>query len=153
MRAFRLVKAKYKDEVLSGLGASFRLGARWNEPGQRAVYSAENRALAILESLAHVPRFKGLPPYVLCEIEIADAHLEQPSDAPDPVDAASALAYGSRWFREARSVALAVPSVVISQERNLVLNVAHADFTSAVRLIAAVDYAIDERISSLLGVS
>jgi len=35
---------------------------------------------------------------------------------------------GERWLREARTVALSVPSVVIPRERNFIVNPAHADF-------------------------
>lgn len=151
MRVFRLVKAKYKEEVLSGMGASFHEGARWNEPGQRAVYCSENRALAVVETLAHVPRLVGLPPHVMCEIEVDDATVETLTEGPSPTDAAAAVAYGSRWFRESRSVALAVPSIIVPEERNVVLNAGHAQFMAAVRIVTTVDYPIDARLSSLMG--
>jgi RES domain-containing protein len=148
-----LVKEKYKDQALTGMGASFLDGARWNEPGQRAVYSAENRALAVVESLAHVPRLTGLPPHLMCEVDVEDAVIEIPTDAPSPTDAAAAVAYGSTWFQEQRSVALAVPSIIVPEEKNVVLNAGHPDFTAKVKLVAAVAYPIDARLSSLLGKS
>lgn len=151
MRVFRLVKAKYRDEVLTGMGASFRHGARWNEPGQRAIYAAENRALAVVETLAHVPRLRGLPPHVMCEIEVDDDTVERSIDAPAPTDAAAAVAYGSKWFRDARSVALVVPSIIVPEEKNAVLNAGHKDFATKVSLLSVVEYPIDDRLSSLLG--
>lgn len=151
MRAYRLVKARYVDEVLSGLGASFRWGARWNYPGDRAVYAAENRALAVIETLAHVPRLAGLPPHVMCEIDVPDAFLERPRDAPPASDAAAA-AFGHAWFVEQRSVALVVPSVIVPDEANVVINAGHPE-ASRVQLVAAIDYPIDERLRTLLGKS
>jgi RES domain-containing protein len=150
VRAYRLVKAKYVATVLAGDGASFRYGARWNEPGDRAVYAAENRALAVVESLAHVPGLKGLPSHVMVELEIPGDAIERPADAPPATDAAAARAFGSRWFREARSVALVVPSVVVPEEMNVVINAGHPN-AARVSVIAQVDYPLDNRLQALLG--
>lgn len=151
MRVFRLVKEKYKDQVLTGTGASFLDGARWNEAGQRAVYTAENRALAVVETLAHVPRLSGMPPHVMCEIDVDDAAIETPADPPSAIDATAAVAYGSKWFQEQRSVALAVPSVVVPEEKNVILNAGHPEFSARVKLFVATPYPIDKRLSNLLG--
>ena len=151
MRVFRLVKEKYKDQVLTGMGASFLDGARWNEAGQRAVYTAENRALAVVETLAHVPRLTGMPPHLMCEIAVDDSAIEVPTDAPPATEAAAAVAYGSKWFLEQRSVALAVASVIVPEEKNVILNAGHPDFAARVKLVAATGYPIDERLSILLG--
>lgn len=153
MRVFRLVKERYKDQVLAGMGASFYEGARWNEPGQRAVYASENRALAVVESLAYVPRLRGLPQHVMCEIEVDDVAIQAPGDAPSPNDAAAARAYGAQWFREMRSVALAVPSIIVPEEKNIVLNAGHPDFNGRVRVASLAPYPLDDRLASLLGKS
>ena len=151
MKVFRLVQARFRDAVLSGQGASFRHGARWNRPGQRAVYTSENRALAVIETLAHMPSLSGLPSHVMCEIDVDDAAVENALEAPSPVAAPAAADYGSAWFRESRSVALAVPSIIVPEERNVVLNAAHPEFESRARLLATVDYPIDERLRNLFG--
>jgi RES domain-containing protein len=148
VRAYRLVKHKHVAEVLRGVGASFRLGARWNLPGDRAVYAAENRALAIVETLAHVPLLAGLPAHVMCEIDIPDALVERPRNPPSPHDAEAAVLFGHSWFVEARSLALAVPSVVVPQEANIVINAAHSD-AAYLTVIGKEPYAIDERLAAL----
>jgi RES domain-containing protein len=45
---------------------------------------------------------------------------------------AELAAIGEQWLREARSVALSVPSVVIPQEGNVILNPGHVDFVELV---------------------
>lgn len=150
MRAYRLVKAKYRREVLEGVGAAYRYGARWNARHDHAVYAADSRALAIIESLAHVPALTGLPPHVMCVIEIPEGLIERPSDAPDPADAAAAQAFGHRWFREQRSVALVVPSVIVPEESNVVMNGAHPE-VGALEVVTVEEYPIDERLRELFG--
>jgi RES domain-containing protein len=150
VRAYRLVKTVYVDQVLAGRGASFRWAGRWNDAGQRAVYAAQNRALALLESLAHVPRLAGLPPHTLCELDIPENVIERPVDAPAATDAGAARAYGAKWFREARSAVLAVPGVIVPEEVNVVINAAHAD-AARVQLVARADYPVDDRLRALLG--
>jgi RES domain-containing protein len=48
---YRIARAPYAD--LSGEGARLN-GGHWNHVGTPAVYTAENRALAVLEPLVHV---------------------------------------------------------------------------------------------------
>ncbi len=150
MRAYRLVKTRYVAAVLAGDGASFRHGARWNAPGDRAVYAAENRALAVIESLAHVPRLAGLPPHTMVQLEIPEELIERPIDAPAASDAAAAVAFGAKWFREQRSVAFVVPSVIVPEEANIIINAAHPD-AGTVAVVAQIDYPLDDRLKMLLG--
>jgi len=150
MRAYRLVKTRYVVAVVAGDGASFRHGARWNAPGDRAVYAAENRALAVIESLAHVPRLAGLPLHTMVQLEIPDELIERPIDAPAANDAAAAAAFGAKWFREQRSVALVVPSVIVPEDANIIINAAHLG-AGKVALVAQVDYPLDDRLKVLLG--
>jgi len=147
VRAYRLVKTRYLAAVLAGDGASFRHGARWNAPGDRAVYAAENRALAVIESLAHVPRLAGLPPHTMVQLEIPQELIERPIDAPAASDAA---AFGAKWFRERRSVALVVPSAIVPEEANIIVNAAHPD-AGKVALVAQIAYPLDDRLKMLLG--
>ena len=48
MRLFRICHARYLEDI-RGLGASYRDGARWNEPGLPIIYFAETPSVAMLE--------------------------------------------------------------------------------------------------------
>ena len=54
MRLYRICHARYLED-LRGLGASYRDGARWNEPGFPIVYFAETPSVAMLEMAHYLP--------------------------------------------------------------------------------------------------
>ena len=80
----------------------------------------------------HIGTQTGLA-FVSLEIGIPDAVMvERPERPPkgwraEPPGPPS-MRVGSNWLRERRSVALAVPSVLVPQEVNVLLNPAHPDF-------------------------
>ncbi len=53
--------------------------------------------------------------------------------------------WGDEWVRSARSAILAVPSVLLPQETNFLLNPAHADFRK-ITLSPPIDFAFDPRL-------
>ena len=50
MIVYRVANVKYKDLILSGIGAE-KVGGRWNSVGTRAVYCSENT----LDRVAYFP--------------------------------------------------------------------------------------------------
>ena len=131
--AWRIVKKRYAGNAFDGEGARL-FGGRWSSPGVRVVYLASSRSLALLEIAVHLERTALASSYVLVGCAFDDrmiAHV--PHDtlpagwrrAPPP---ASLAAIGDAWIRSARSAVLAVPSAVIPQETNYLLNPGHPDF-------------------------
>lgn len=134
MRFFRLESPRRVDaaEAFSGRGGLFAAG-RWNSLGGLAVYASESVSLAYLEVLAHLPT--GNSGYLLLfEIEIPEGLIEicLESSLPDGWDmrppGPASRAVGDRWLAEKRSVALLVPSVIVTQERNALINPLHPQF-------------------------
>ena len=130
MRVYRLTRARYT--ALDGRGSLLASG-RWHWAGVPVIYAAESRALAALESLVHTRKDQIPTDYVLLEIEIENSRVESVQDNDLPADWRDPEPQGSRdwgdqWVRSQRSVALAVPSIVIPQERNLLLNASPPDF-------------------------
>jgi RES domain-containing protein len=124
---YRIVQEQWAESALDGEGARL-WGGRWNLPGIPAVYLAESRALAALEILVHAPREALKLRWIVIELEI-------PADLIDIVPFAKlpenwqlqpsshhAQDFGSRWLRDARNLALQLPSVVIPEEKSLLLN-------------------------------
>jgi RES domain-containing protein len=120
---------------LSGRDAAEDSG-RWNAPGVPMVYAATSRSLACLESLAHLDLSQGLPDdRWLIEIIVPHELWEAREDF-DPSDPAvrgwdarpegpASKNLGTRWASDQRSVLLAVPSVIVTEERNALINPAH----------------------------
>ena len=148
MRVWRLTRAPYASDPLSGRGAAIA-GGRWNSPGTRIAYAATSRALAALEMLVHVTRDTVPPDMVLVPIDVPDRLVRGasglPADWADLPYGPDAQRFGDRWAGEARSLALAVPSIVVPAERNLLINPRHRAF-GRVRVGAPEPFAFDRRL-------
>ncbi len=126
---------RYTADGLSGAGAASR-GGRWNTRGTPMVYASESRALACLETLVHLDD-GGLPlNRYLVRISIADAlwaaaRVETPDSLPVGWDAEPAglesIRLGTDWVRSGGSAILRVPSVIVAEEVNILINPAHPD--------------------------
>ena len=125
----------YEADDLTGAGAK-ATGGRWNEPGVGLVYASETRALACLETVVHL-KAGSLPlNRYLVEIAIPDevwtsAEIRDAADLPvgweaEPAGRAS-IQFGSEWVRTLRSALLVVPSAIVPEETNVLINPAHAD--------------------------
>ena len=147
--AWRIVKAKHAATAFSGKGAADN-GGRWNSRGVLVVYASITKSLAVLESLVHLNppvRFK----FVAFRIEFDDAWVETfplkklPADWQSEPPPPSTKQIGDVRVREARSVILALPSVVVSSETNFLINPAHTDFKK-ISIGKPVPFAFDPRL-------
>jgi RES domain-containing protein len=137
MTIWRLSKAKYANDALSGYGARLHAG-RWHRKGLSMVYLAGSPALALLEKLVHVNRPEELTGFdwKVVSVTAEERHVQPLSeeDLPSNWDAwpwpASTQRIGSRWFEEQKSVVLAVPSAVVPHQRNYLLNPTHPQLES-----------------------
>jgi RES domain-containing protein len=148
MRTWRLTRAVYSSDPLSGYGAALA-GSRWNSPGVRMAYTSTSRPLAVLEMLVHVSRDTVPADPILIPIDVPDALVAEatavPSDWAELAFGPNARGFGDRWVLERASVALLVPSVVLPAERNLLINPTHP----AVRRVKAQSpeaFAFDRRL-------
>jgi RES domain-containing protein len=137
LKAFRIAAETpdYRAADISGGGAA-EYGGRWNAKGAFMVYSAESIALAYLETLTSL--VSGPPPHnrYLIEIEIPASvwktrrDAEQDGSLPPGWDAhppgRASIEYGTAWLASKASAVLVVPSVVVPQERNILINPRHA---------------------------
>ncbi len=151
MRCYRIVKPAYVSTALSGEGARL-YGGRWNPPGHRCVYAAGTRALAVLEMMVHLtPASRGIE-FRLLELDLPDELVAPPlfpysgwNDQPaGPVSQNAGL----EWLKAARHVALPVPSVVIPEERNILLNPAAPGF-ERVKILTESRFQLDLRLYPL----
>ena len=126
---------------LSGGGAKLS-GGRWNRIGSAMVYASSSIALACLETVVHLSAV-GLPlnRYVV-RIDIP-RDLWNAAMVADPAQlvgwdaepyGVTSQRYGESWLQAKTSALLRVPSVVIPEEGNVLINPLHPD----TRRIAAV---------------
>lgn len=129
MIAWRLATTLYPP--LTGEGAR-RRGGRWNPPGVPLVYSASHLSLATLEMLVHLESDELPDTLATFEVAVPDDATETLDRVPDewftdPLQRQSRR-YGDTWATEARSIALLVPSAMIPEELNVLLNPLHPRF-------------------------
>ncbi len=131
--AWRIIGVRYKDVAFSGEGARLH-GGRWNSKGTTMVYTAGSIALASIEMIVNLPgpmlleEFFRIPVHIPPNL-IRDLPLHKlPSDWNSRPVSPSIRAIGDRWVKEKKSVVLKVPSVVVPEEYNYLLNPTHPDF-------------------------
>lgn len=109
---------------------------RWNSAGTPVAYASESVALATLETLVHLQT--DVLPYdrFLVRIDVPDSvwALRETLSPPGgwdaiPAGAASKQA-GDKWIASRRSPLLLVPSVIVPEEFNILLNPLHDAFPS-----------------------
>lgn len=125
----------FKADDLSGEGAK-KSGGRWNKKGTPVLYASESIALACLETLVHI-NAQGLPltRYLVridIPIKVWDlAKKLSPKTAGIGWDALPAgmvsIDKGQKWLQSNASALLFVPSVVIPQASNVLINPLHPD--------------------------
>lgn len=141
MQVYRICCRTYAG--LDGEGARL-YGGRWNSPGKPAVYTSRHLSLAVLEYLVHA-EFDNLPDdLVWLRIDIPDNSIEVFSQPVAP-DESTAAAFGDAWLTSNRTLALLVPSAVLSVEHNVILNPSHHDMTYA-KVLEMSPFEFDRRL-------
>lgn len=150
MRVYRLAKAKYIRD-LTGIGARIA-GGRWNVKGTAVLYTAQNRALATVEYLAHVPIAiipRNLKMATLDVPDAAPAATISVKDLPrnwDHYPPPPQLAtIGTDWIARNSHLLLYVPSAVVPGEHNVLINPSHPDMQH-VKLVEVEVYKFDKRL-------
>ena len=128
--SYRVVKEKYWASAFDGEGARL-YGGRWNSKGVPVVYTSDSLALCSLEIFVHLPSYTLLADYAYVPLVfdsglIAVAHLDDGWDER-PVSRVS-QDIGDHWIKEGLSAILRVPSVIIPDGYNYLVNIHHPDF-------------------------
>lgn len=135
MLVFRIEREKYLNSALSGIGASLSEGFRWNSLSTRIVYTAESRALAILEVSVHLDLQEDLPTdrYLITleipdEVEILELdQIDLPLnwDAKPPIIETQLI--GDDFVNQQSAAVLKVPSAIVPEEYHYLINPLHLD--------------------------
>lgn len=133
---------------LAGEG-SLRTSGRWHTRGKRIIYCADSPAAALLEILVHLEvDLHDLPErYRLLKFDAPDDlrvdRLEidtLPKDWRDRADLTRAA--GDAWLTTGATALLRVPSAIVPETSNVLLNPAHAD-ASRITIASASEHALD----------
>ena len=153
MLIYRLSQKRWVSD-LSGEGARLN-GGRWNLRGTPMLYTGSSRALTVLEYLVHFKIKPSSVPLAFAVFEVPDDLAVEtltfdklPKSWRDFPHSTEVSKIGQSWVETSQTAVLAVPSVLIPQEFNFLLNPSHQDF-SAIILKATEDYAYDPRLVSI----
>jgi RES domain-containing protein len=105
-------------------------GGRWNPIGTPMLYTAEHLSLACLEVLVHLDKGQLPRDYVWSKAELPYMP-ELLSDAI-PFSVSACQAAGHAWVAERTQLAIRVPSVIISEDFNVLLNPHHVEYESVI---------------------
>jgi len=127
--------ADYGADDLSGKGAQ-KTGGRWNRKGGAVLFCSSTIALACLETLMHlsgsVPlpfnRYLvriAIPPSAWRDRTVFEPAVQIGWDCEPP--GLISVGWGNEWLQSARSLVAEVPSVVVPEETNILINPRHRD--------------------------
>jgi RES domain-containing protein len=151
MRLYRIGSTRFAND-LRGEGAKLS-GGRWNHVGIPCIYVAATRSLALLEYTTHarvhlIPRAlsfitlevpcHSLETYSIPQLPGNWKQFPHPNETRD---------FGTRFLTANKFLLYQLPSVVIEDEMNFVINPSHPD----IKMIAIEDikdYAYDLRLKS-----
>lgn len=130
IHAWRLVREARADDAFSGEGARL-YGGRWNPPGQRATYLSATRSLAALEVLVHQAEPVPAARFLFFEVRFPEQFVT--AITPDELEPDwrnypprnSTVALGGNWLKARSSPVLRVPSILIPEESNYLINPDH----------------------------
>ncbi len=132
MRVYRITTQALAHDCLAGIGAAL-YGGRWNSKGTRIAYTAASRSGAILEMLVHVGDRRNVPAdRVIVPVDVPEDTIGQLDTLPRGWDklpySSTVQRAGDNWIRGGRELALRVPSVLVREEWNVLINPLHARF-------------------------
>jgi len=134
VKIYRLTKTKYIDD-LSGEGARLYSG-RWNKRGDALLYFSEHLSLCVLELLTRSDFEFLVAGYSFIEAEVPSS-LIKTLKKPETISPkwrsnppiSQTKQHGSDWIKSNKSLGLAVPSVVLPYENNILINPNHKAFS------------------------
>ena len=119
---------------LEGIGGLYSSG-RWNFRGYRIIYASQSRSLAILEKIVHITRGTVIPQNTIISIiKIPDDLKIQ--EVPKKILIKNwnkypyqkiTMEYGTNFLKENNNLLLKIPSAIVENEFNYIINPVHKD--------------------------
>ncbi|HEY0246163.1 MAG TPA: RES family NAD+ phosphorylase [Mucilaginibacter sp.] len=149
MILYRLTKCIYTD--LSGLGARL-YGGRWNSEGRSMVYLTSSRSLAVLEALVHLSPTNLPNDYCMMTIDVPDSITEidlqlLPHNWHEYPEQNGLKQIGNNFIRENKYLLLKVPSAIVKEEYNYLMNPLHPQ-SATVKILSNQPFYFDQRLTA-----
>ncbi|WP_085905442.1 RES family NAD+ phosphorylase [Kiloniella majae] len=152
MEFYRLAHKNYAD--LSGLGGLYGSG-RWHHKGLPVLYTASSRSLAALERFVHEAA-STLPPLVMLTIWAPDnlsfqrvTEKKLPKGWDHLPDTYVSRDFGNKWLLKGKEAALEIPSAIVRNEYNILINPTHPECTG-LKILEKTDFYYDPRLQKMI---
>src|ERR1700749_2108438 len=148
MLVYRIALAKFSDKLVASGNA-----ARWSSNDIQVIYTASSRSLACLENVVHRSQDDLLMlQFVVLTIDCPDnikietvSLNDLPANWADYGQLHITQKIGDNWVKEVKIAILQVPSAIVNEEVNYLLNPKHPDF-KRIKLIKTQPFTFDGRI-------
>ena len=151
MTVFRICNPQFSEDI-SGTGAKL-YGGRWNSKGVAALYASEHISLSVLEMLVQ-NRFTDFATDLnLIHLAFADTlSVKEVKNSKLKTDWINDFDYtrfmGDQFIKAGTHAILKVPSAVIKEEHNFIINPSHSDFKK-IKIMQTVSFSTDKRLFSI----
>jgi RES domain-containing protein len=152
LTVFRLGKQVYRNQLFSGQGGLYATG-RWTTRGHLVVYTSASISLAVLEYTVNYRRRGWVPATVLgratvpAGLRIATVSIDKlPANWFAAVPPMQLQTIGDKWLEMNETAVLKVPSAIVTEEWNYLLNTLHADFRK-IRVSPSKPFDFDQRVA------
>ncbi len=139
---------KYYGADVGGEGARLH-GGRWNSKGFPVVYTSITISLSLLELVIHSASYEEIQSNLLLKIEIPDNFVSSLADLKLKINWQNDPGYsrfiGDSFLRSKKSLVLKVPSAIIPEESNVLINPLHPDIKK-VKIVDASPFEFDTRL-------
>lgn len=147
MIVYRILNELYKEDI-SGNGAAIN-GSRWNSKNIKMLYTGEYISLSMLESLVHlrkidIPEKQYLVTIQIPDVEFQDIKLSKLKDKwQQHINYTQWI--GDQFIKNNEALVLKVPSAIVPQEHNFLINPLHATFKK-VKIVNTELLELDKRL-------
>ena len=149
MKVYRIGKTKHAKDT-TGEGSKL-FGGRWNHKSIPCTYTSESRSLALLEytvniNIEEIPRALSIITFEIEPNNIIIIREDQlPGNWKEVPAPSSTKDFGSNLLKRALHTVFKIPSSVISEEYNYILNPLHSQ-SKDFKIIDIKDFVYDVRI-------
>jgi len=147
MLIYRIALAEFSEKLIASGNA-----ARWNSKDVKMIYTASSRSLACLENVVHRSRFGLNQLFNVMTIDCPDSvniktiSLDNlPANWTNFDQMYTTQQIGNEWIKKQESAVVQIPSSIIEEEFNYLLNPEHPDFKN-IKLVKTASFVFDERI-------